>query len=86
MKRLRILTWLERELITDLNLKQSQKKLNAIKRKLFEDGLIPIREYKRDISELQNLIDFELADIVFGYIPAEKASYFKNPYLFEACA
>lgn len=82
-----VLTWLERELITDLNLKQSQKKLNTIKRKLSEDGLIPIREYKRDISELQNLIDFELADIVFGYIPAEKASYFKNPYLFgeEVC-
>ena len=78
-----ILNWLERELLTDLKLKESPKKLIAIKQKLSGSELIPIREHQQDIRELQNRISDELDDILFGFIPVEKAKYYRNPEFFD---
>ena len=77
-----VLNWLEREMLTDLELKHSLRKLNAIRRVISGNELIPIRHYLRDIKELQNLVESELSDILFGYISAEKKPYFKNRFLF----
>jgi hypothetical protein len=66
-----------------LKLKQSLKYVEEIKRK-FASNEYTFRDYERDLDVLQERENHELEDILFGFIPPEKAIYFQSDKLFGA--
>lgn len=66
-----------------LGLKESIKYVNTIRGKLSKGSYTYI-DYEKDIEILQGRVDHEMEDIVFGFIPADKALYFQNKALFGA--
>jgi hypothetical protein len=64
-----------------LELKESLKYVRLMLKK-FSDGDYKYEEYKRDVEVLQGREEHELEDIIFGFIPPDKMSYFENKELF----
>jgi cell fate (sporulation/competence/biofilm development) regulator YlbF (YheA/YmcA/DUF963 family) len=66
-----------------LELKQSLKYIETIRQNLAKSDY-KYGDYEQDVEILQGRENHELEDIVFGFIPADKAAYFQNKELFGA--
>ena len=66
-----------------LALKQSLKYIAVMYEKLKATDDYSYQDYQDDIDILQTREEHEMEDIVFGFIPADHASYFQNKELFR---
>jgi hypothetical protein len=58
------------------------KFVGTIRLRLIKNEGYKYSEYKCDIGCLQDVIDNELGDIVFGFLPPDRSSYFQQDELF----
>lgn len=67
--------------LKDLKLTESLKKIDRI-RKRIADRAINFGEHRQQAEALSELIDSELDNVIFGFIPTEKTKYHNNRFLF----